>query len=485
MSAFLSRIWAITRITLLNTLRQKTALIVFALMLFGNIAILNFVEGDNTLSGQVTVVIHWSLNLISLLLTVLMIYLSSTVLDQEFRRKHILMLASKPVTRFEILVGKWLGLSLLSGCLLLVMGSFSLCSLYWVVDKAQTKVSGVDRVIDTDKVFQEILVSRQSFRPKVNDLNEELKGFQERLIRDEIISAAEAKEEKFKNYLMSRLKLQLLTLEPKAKRVFEFQGLPVQDVTNLTMRYRFYGHELSENGKMLRHYWEFRDPDGGVPFQRADFSNIGKTKALQISTKNLTRSGRLQLTLQNLSVQKQGLGSARIVVPAKEGLELLVPTGSFSGNYFRGLLLLWIRLLFLTGLGLCASTILRGQVTALMLIAVVLAGLLSATGQAYLRPKALASDKALQQHLRSLESPEKAHPVSQSLQFVSTTALPTLLRVLPDFEDTDPSADLVVGREISWARILEQGFWHLIVRLGLVFACGALIFNRRQLGLPQ
>lgn len=485
MNDWLSGLWAVTRTTLLNALRERVALVVFALMILGSLLIVQFVEGDNTLSGQLSVVMNWSLSLISLLLMALVIYLSSTALDQEFRSKHILMLSVKPIGRFDILLGKWLGLAILSGWMLLAMGSFSLCSYYWVVARAQNAGRGVERRVDTDKVYQELLVSRRSFKPVVDNLEEELTQFQERLVANEIISEDEAKRPEFKMYLATILNLQLLTLEPKARRVFQFQGLPVQDVTDLTVRYRFYGHELGENAKVLRHFWEFRDPDGGVPRAQGDYSSSGKTKEFQVSAKNLTKSGRLQLTLQNLSIKSRGLGAARLVIPVNEGIEILIPAGSFLGNYFRALLLLWIRLLFLAGFGLAASTTLRAQVTAFALITIVVVGFLSPMAQDYLKPKQVGTYEALKAHLREAEQRAQKDSSYATLQAVSKTALPPMLQVLPDFSDTDPVPDLLLGREISWSRLMLQAMTHLLLRLGVVFAVGTILFERREVGLPQ
>ncbi|HCZ02631.1 MAG TPA: hypothetical protein DHV39_04350, partial [Verrucomicrobiales bacterium] len=57
----------------------------------------------------------YSLMAASILIGASTIWLACGVMSQDFQRNHIVLLASKPLARWEIWIGKWLGISFLIG----------------------------------------------------------------------------------------------------------------------------------------------------------------------------------------------------------------------------------------------------------------------------------------------------------------------------------------------------------------------------------
>jgi ribose transport system ATP-binding protein len=80
-------------------------------------------------------------------------------------------------------------------------------------------------------------------------------------------------------------------------------------------------------------------------------------------TVTVLRDGKLRLTIYNLSGRKENKPPARINIPYNNGLEVLVPAGSFEANFLRALTLLWIRLAMIAAIGIAANTFLSGPVT--------------------------------------------------------------------------------------------------------------------------
>ena len=125
---------AIARNTLLQTMRRLSAMVVLLFLLLAFVVLAFFLEGDNTTTGLLRVSLTWSFSLMSGLLMLLCVALSSTVLDQEMTGGQLILTDVKPVTRGQILLGKWLGLALLFAWLLiwalLVIPSFVLSRVY-------------------------------------------------------------------------------------------------------------------------------------------------------------------------------------------------------------------------------------------------------------------------------------------------------------------------------------------------------------------
>jgi|GEM_PF-4029059 len=118
----MNRIRAVARNTIAQAVRNRVAFVVMGIYLL-LVPLLPFiVRGDGTLQGLVNVVVTYLLILAGALLSVLTVALASTSLWDEMREKQIFVLESKPVRRWEILVGKFLGILLIDAVMLVFVG---------------------------------------------------------------------------------------------------------------------------------------------------------------------------------------------------------------------------------------------------------------------------------------------------------------------------------------------------------------------------
>lgn len=108
------RIAAIMRTTLAEGLRARIAS-GFALLIIVSIPLFFFTaSGDGTIKGQVQMFLAYSMGLTGILLAVLTILFSCRSLSNEIATRQIYGIASKPVPRWQIIAGKWLGVMVLN-----------------------------------------------------------------------------------------------------------------------------------------------------------------------------------------------------------------------------------------------------------------------------------------------------------------------------------------------------------------------------------
>jgi ABC-type transport system involved in multi-copper enzyme maturation permease subunit len=111
-------LWGIARTTIAEGIRMKLA-VVFILLLMLILPTLPIVShGDGTLKGRVQSFLNYSLTATWVLLSLLTIFMSCSTLANEIKNRQIYSLASKPVPRWKVLLGKWLGIIVLDVALL-------------------------------------------------------------------------------------------------------------------------------------------------------------------------------------------------------------------------------------------------------------------------------------------------------------------------------------------------------------------------------
>ncbi len=112
------RIAAVARTTLAEGLRAKVAS-GFALVMLISIPVFwHNAEGDGTVKGQLQMFITYSLGLAAFLLSLMTILFACRSLSVEIASRQIYAVATKPIPRWQILAGKWVGVMSLNVLLL-------------------------------------------------------------------------------------------------------------------------------------------------------------------------------------------------------------------------------------------------------------------------------------------------------------------------------------------------------------------------------
>jgi len=435
------------------------------LILFGapflGLAIL---EGDNTLAGLMRLTISYNLTVFSTALVLLTIYTASTCLDSEFTERQIYLLDVKPVPRWVVLAGKCTGVILLNAWLLLIGGVI----LYGVLMVQAKPVKG--RPEQLEDAYQQILISRKSFRPDLPDLRDEVKREQDRLTRENRIDPSEWDQQRLQQQIAAALNQKLLPVPFQGTRKFIFRGLPTAAADNreITLRYKLYGEREGESVEWLQTLWLVHNPNNAMIHQIQLVAKRGTTREIRIPSSVISPEGTVEISLVNLTGPEDGKPAAKINIPLSDGLELLVPTGSFGLNLSKALLLLWIRLAMLAIIGVFANTFVRGSIAAFLLTGILIGGMLHPTVMLSLIPP------------RPMIVAQTQDTRDDTIRNIGAA----FLNALPDFGDTDSIPDLSVGRLIRWSKILHRIVMDILCRGGVFFLVGLWAFRIREVGRP-
>ncbi|MEE8169200.1 MAG: ABC transporter permease [Phycisphaerae bacterium] len=141
------RIRAVASSTLAEGLRMRVALVFLLVMVVAIPTLAATGEGDGTILGRVQMFIGYAFGFSSFLLAVLTIILSTRSLSAEIAGRQIFGTVSKPIPRWQVIAGKWLGITALN----VVMLAFAVFAAY----------AGVRYLVwDTQHRLQTELVSR-------------------------------------------------------------------------------------------------------------------------------------------------------------------------------------------------------------------------------------------------------------------------------------------------------------------------------------
>jgi hypothetical protein len=140
-----------------------------------------------------------------------------------------------------------------------------------------------------------------------------------------------------------------------------------------------------------------------------------------------------------------------------EELEILYQTGTFTENYIRSTLMILVRLIFLTILGISLTTWLSFPVAILVCVVVFFAGL---------------TNGFILDAISSLEA---------TAGIIYSLTVKPMLWLLPQFDgDYNPNGYIVAGRTLRWAFLGMTTVMTLLVKGFLLLLAGMLIFNRRE-----
>src|SRR5437764_6249867 len=105
---------------------------VLAVLLLGSVVVLPLLlKDDGTARGFTQILLTYTLSVITTLLGFTTLWLACGTLARDVEDCQMQMVAVKPIARWQIWLGKWLGLLMLNAALLLVAGGSVFVLLKW------------------------------------------------------------------------------------------------------------------------------------------------------------------------------------------------------------------------------------------------------------------------------------------------------------------------------------------------------------------
>jgi len=455
-------------------LRVSVAFIVLLLIILPLIPML--VESEQALRYRIQSFIGYSMGATFYLAALMTIFLSCATISFEIRDRQIWQLMTKPVSRFTYLIGKWLGVVSVNLALLVVTG----VSIFVFVQHLRyQRAANID---DAERVETEVLVARVgspvSLEPIDADAVRDLaRGRIENdfTLRQQIENR-ERDEMEVMRELMTEIRkeaiLQQRTIERGEMKQYVFEGLEGaremgERGHDLFLRYRIHYGAEDTHVKNDITFLVFKD---GQPAPYAFREEYVPTMSqyLKLPIDVVADDGTVTIGIANgvlqrdLTVDSSGLDYSINFDP--EDLEMLYAVGGFEMNYTRAMVVTWVKLAFIAGVGIACATVLSFPVAVMMTLTVFLAAILG---------------PFLSVSLGEFRVDSAWRVDKWVIKGIATM----LVFLFEPFGQTNPSQKLIEGRLIPWWAVLRAIGLLGIAWTGVAIAVGYLGFKDRELAI--
>lgn len=448
---------SIAWLTVRDAVRSRLLASLTALLVTGLIGLPLLISGDDTLEGQLQVVLSYALSFASGMLALVTLWVACGGMATDLRDRRLYLVLTKPVHRYELWLGKWLGILFLNATLLALTGIILnlMVSFTLRTSSAPTETR--------HQAMERFLVAHEPLAVLEPDWASTAEQEAARMSR-EGRAPAELDLKRIQTDLVTALKNRFYTLPPEAAMTLPFKlPAPASGHHDLILRYSF------ESSRPER---------SPVP---ASWTVEAAGRVLVISVTNYPGiPGRLMIpgnlvsgaeTVRVIFKREASHNPATIMLNAGDGPpQLMIPSGSGIPNLVRGLLMILFRLAFLAALGLTAGCLLSMPVAlfAAFFVLVLLAfsgyvETVATTGMFFIPHEGPAPERTWINAL-----------VLRLFRLFNGVTQP-LLRL-------DPVPLLQEGVRVSWLMTAQAAVWLLGLYTTITGLAGAILFNRREIG---
>ena len=450
-----ARVLAVATLTIRSAFKFRLMGLILPLLASILVALPYLIKHNGTAEMLTQVVLSYSLSLIIFLLGLATVWLSCGSLAKEIQECQMQMIAVKPIARWQIWLGKWLGITALNAGLLFICGGIVLGILY-----SESKgLSEEQQAL----LKQKVLVARGGLKEPPPDLSADVERiFQERITREGV---ADLDREYVREKVEEEVWAMNQIVKPHHLRRWEIDfgwRHRLLEKEPLHLRVKFYAAQASSSG----HYptlWIVGDPNTGMFWrQELDLSPVGFHE-IAVPAGLIDQNGILHVECRNYT-------EASLIFPVDEDLEALFPEGSFLLNFTRALavILLWLSLL--TALGLSAASILSFPVASFFVFA-----LLTMVFSSNLFSSIVAEGTV------SAVDEDTGEPTWTHLDWFLVPVFAAALEVVESVQAISPIEALAAGRSIPVDRLLIV-FLKLGILMGVpVAGIGMYLFHRNEL----
>ena len=457
----MQRIFAIAWLTWKAAIRFRLFLVVGILLLTSVVALPLLIKDDGTARGFTQIVLTYTLTSITALLGLSTLWLSCGTLARDIEECQMQVVAVKPIARWQIWLGKWLGLMMLNAALLALSGA----CVYGLLLFRATRLPKEQQ----DTLRQEVLVARGSV--KLENMDPQIEAETEQMLKDRLQKnpVAQADLNEVRRQIRELVKGGYQLAPPGYPKPWEIDLSAIKDrigQTPLQLRIKFNAADHNTSGTFPG-FFVIGNPEKGNVIQLPPQTFAPETFHEFEIPARLDEKGQLMITFVNLS-------NTALLFPLDEGIEVLYREGGFGLNFVRGLgiILCWMGLF--AALGLAAASFLSFPVAAFTALSALTLVLCSGT----------ISNAVSEGTIANYDS-EKGTKGSSPADVVVIPTFKAILAVINLAKDYSPIDSLSTGRSITWSE-LGLAFSRVVLLLGGVLGLfGMATFHRRELATAQ
>jgi hypothetical protein len=414
--------------------------------------------GDGTLKGRLQTFVSYGFSLTSFLLSLLTIVVSVYSLTSDIQQRQIYTVLTKPIRRFQLLLGKLLGIILLDVALLVLFSAVIYAVIIYTPKfyrASQAELAQVDN---------EFFTARAGLIPPEVDVKQEIEDTYNRLEKTGQlpldVSDNKVSRENYIEGLTQSIKLGKRAVAVGHELVWEFNNVkPLDPNQSLFIRFKYdvsvnppdlqvFGNWFAGDDRQLKYGAKVQTPI--YAFDRKDL--IRTFYEIEVPADAVAEDGYLAVGFFNVP-----LNNTVVIFPPEDGLEVLYKADTFTANFLRAVLLILFRLIFLACLGILASTFLSFPVAVLLCLAIFFTGTVSGF---------------------CLESFDY---LSKNLSSVYSYTVRPIVQLLPQFDKCSPTKFLVPARLLSWSLLVEVVFSLICIKAVLLWLAALLIFSYKEI----
>jgi hypothetical protein len=455
----MTRIWAIARQTIAESIRMKIALIFIAVIGLILVGLPFSLRNENSVSGAVQSFLSFSLGSLGFLLAMLTIFLSRSLSDEMVNRQ-ILILMSKPIPRWQFVAGKWLGITAINLSLLTASGVF-----VYGTAKLMARMMEPRDELDRERVTQEVLTARHATSCTLPDFRvaaEEM--FRERLEQGVYAEALDLQPVQEKARLAEELEARWRTIPTMEMRRFDFQNVRCERSPDKYLQVRYLAEVWSyAPDEILRVEFLVGNPDKDTPVYRVFRRDIiGRYHTFSVPTNAVAPDRTLTVVLNNRNpYPDEPQPTNTIALKSRDDVQVLFKVGTFGGNLVRQLALLACKLVFLGAFALLTTCLFSFPVSCLLCFTF----LALATMSGFLEDAIIFFDEWGTEGVFKVIV-EKLYDV--------------LFFLIPNFSEYDGLPLLVDGRNVTLRWVLSGIVNLVFVGTFAVLMTACVLFHRRE-----
>jgi len=458
----MQRILAITWLTWKAALRFKLFLVIAVLLVAAVVGLPLVIEDDGTAQGFTQIILTYTLSAITGLLGLSTLWLACGTLARDIEECQIQVVATKPIARWQIWVGKWLGIVMLNAALLVISGGCVFGLLQWRAGKLPPAEQAILR--------EQILVARGSAKEPNNPA--EIEADTEKVLQERLKSSPIEKVDlpEVRRQIREQVKAELQLVPPSYERTWKIDlgfakhylaGKPLQ------LRVKFNSAQKSPSGTWVA-IWQVGVPDKTKLWRSEPMSLAPDTfHEFVIPPDLFDADGILTINFGNPN-------STALLFPLEDGMEVLYPEGGFGLNFARGLGIIFCWMALMAALGLMAASFLSFPVATFFALAMLLVALSSGTLAESVESGSVAAGNE--------ETGQAGHSVADVVLIPAFKGVIAVINLIKNYSPIDA---LSSGRSITWGE-LGSAFVQVVLLVGGVFAvAGIFCLNRRELATAQ
>lgn len=470
----MNKVLAIARVSLRNAARSRVVICLVLILLLANIGIPLSIKSDGTVGSLVHVLISYSLGLATLILAITTLWAGGASVAVEINDKTVQMIVTKPVSPWQLWLGKWIGLNIMNAGLLALCGAITFMMLHVNLKPSAWPPQQHEEA-------ERLLSAREAIPPRRPDYAMEARRELDAQLKLGPLPEGVTEQDALRMIAQQKM-FAASMVAPGANIAWDFGAAPAtaRD-TALSLQYRFSSSSIGQ--APIDGEWIIRAGDTIEPVRIARTSAPRTLNEFSFTLPATAADHPLVIEFHNLDHE-----NTTVIFDINEGITLLVPRGGFAANYARGLLVLFGQLSLLAAIGVTAGCLFSLPVATFIAMFILLLTHMSGYIQEVANTGVFYEEHT-HSHGHDHEHDEQCDHGPAILAELSGQAQMILFKglalIMEPLRPDNPLDALSTGRMVGHATTARAlGGQGLLVAL-LIGAFAAQALKRRELALPS